>query len=96
MLVPDQVIKTFRFTEKSNKLTSDLNQYTFEIYPGVNRTEVAHAIETMFSVKVTRVNIINKAGKIKRSRTHRGKAGRTAHIKKAIVTLKQGDKIELA
>ena len=95
MLAPNQVIKTFRFTEKSNNLVA-ANKYTFEIFPGVNRTEVAHAVESLFAVKVSKVNIINKAGKLKRSRTQRGKVTRTTHIKKAIVTLKDGDKIELA
>lgn len=96
MLAIDQVIKHIRFTEKSNQLISDFNQYTFEIYPGVNRIEVAYAIERLFSVKVLKVNIINKAGKLKRGRGRKGKIGRTAHLKKAIVVLAPGNKIEIA
>lgn len=95
MISPDKIIKEYRVTEKATELTSELNQYTFEVYPSANRTQVALAIQELFSVKVARVNIMNKPGKTKRSRNNRGRAGKTAAIKKAIVTLKAGDSIEL-
>lgn len=95
MLAIDQVIKELRFTEKSNQISSDLNQYTFEINPRANKIEVAYAVERLFSVTVTRVNIINQKGKLKRSRNRKGRPGCTSDIKKAIVTLKEGEKIQL-
>lgn len=96
MLAIDQVIKHIRFTEKTNQLIADLNQYTFEIHPAANRIEVAYAIERLFSVKVLKVNIINKAGKLKRSRGRKGRVGRTARLRKAIVLLAKEHKIEIA
>lgn len=93
MINPDQVIKTMRLTEKSNKLSANYGQYTFEVYPSATKHTVREAVEQAFKVKVTRVNIINRAGKPKRTR--RGLATAGSDSKRAIVTLKQGDKIEL-
>ncbi|OHE71103.1 MAG: 50S ribosomal protein L23 [Verrucomicrobia bacterium GWC2_42_7] len=95
MLPYHQVIKSYRVTEKSNALSSDLNHYSFEVFPSVNRTEIAYAIEKAFNVTVERVNVLNKQGKLKRNRVRQGVYGRTNRIKKAIVALKKGDKIEL-
>lgn len=96
MLDANQVIKHIRFTEKSNQLISSLGQYTFEVHKQANRIEIAYAVEQLFSVKVERVNIINKMGKVKRSRTRKGRLGSTSDIKKAVVKLKEGDTIQLA
>jgi len=95
MKFTDKIIKKYCITEKAATLSSNLNQYIFEVDKNVNRIEVAKAIEGLFNVSVTRVNILNKRGKTKRSRTHRGKVGRTASSKRAIVSLKEGDKIEI-
>ena len=88
-----EVLKHVRLTEKSNKLSSELGQYTFEVYPGATKHTVARAVEDTFKVSVRRVNIQNYRGKNKRSRT--GRPGLGSDFKKAIVTLKAGDKIEL-
>jgi large subunit ribosomal protein L23 len=93
MIKPDQVIKTMRLTEKSNKLSANYGQYTFEVFPSATKHTVREAVEQAFKVKVTRVNIINRVGKPKRSR--RGLPTTGSDSKRAIVTLKQGDKIEL-
>ena len=90
-----EVIKQFCVSEKATNLAANLNQYTFDVYPEVNRIEIAYAIQKLFSVKVTRVNILNKRGKWRRSRTRRGQGGSTSPVKRAIVTVAQGDKIEL-
>ena len=87
------VLKQFLLTEKSNKLSSDYGQYTFEVHPGAGKHQIAEAVEKAFKVTVTRVNIMNVGGKSKRSR--QGRPGFTSDYKKAIVTLKEGDKIEL-
>lgn len=95
MVFVDKIIKKVCITEKATALSSLLNQYVFEIDPKVNRIEVAKAVEALFKVTVTSVNILNRKGKVKRSRHQRGKWGRTASSKRAIVSLKKGDKIEL-
>lgn len=89
----DQVIKHVRLTEKSNKLSSELGQYTFEVFKSATKYTVADAVEKTFKVTVTRVNIQNYRGKNKKSR--QGRPSTTSDYKKAIVTLKAGDKIEL-
>jgi len=93
MINPDKVLKHMRLTEKSNKLSSEYSQYTFEVAPSATKHTVREAVEQTFKVTVTRVNIQNIRGKNKRSRT--GRPTKTSDLKKAIVTLKQGDKIEL-
>lgn len=93
MISPDKVIKNMRLTEKSNQLSSNYGQYTFEVFPSATKHTVREAIEQVFKVTVTRVNIINRRGKPKRTR--RGLATHASDTKRAIVTLKQGDKIEL-
>lgn len=91
----DQVLKEFSITEKSNILSSNLGQYTFEVYPDADRISVKKAVEKTFNVSVTRVNILNRKGKRKADRRHRGKFGQKASTKKAIVSLKEGDTIEI-
>ena len=87
------VLKLVRLTEKSNKLSSELGQYTFEVFTDATKHTVAEAVEKTFKVTVTRVNIQNYRGKNKKSR--QGRPSTTSDFKKAIVTLKSGDKIEL-
>lgn len=93
MINPDQILKTMRLTEKSNQLSAHYGQYTFDVYPSATKHTVREAVEQAFKVTVTRVNIINRAGKPKRTR--RGLPTFGSDSKRAIVTLKQGDKIEL-
>ena len=87
------VLKTVLLTEKANKLSSTLGQYTFEVYPSANKHAIAQAVEQTFKVTVKRVNVQNYRGKNKKSR--QGLPSITSDFKKAIVTLKSGDKIEL-
>jgi large subunit ribosomal protein L23 len=93
MIQPDKVLKLMRLTEKSNKLSSEYGQYTFEVASSATKHTVREAVELTFKVTVTRVNILNMSGKPRRSR--RGLPSRTSDYKKAVVTLKEGDKIEL-
>ena len=93
MINADKVLKHIRLTEKSNKLSSNYGQYTFDVFPSATKYTVREAIEQTFKVTVTRVNIMNRAGKPKKSR--RGQPIFASDSKRAIVTLKQGDKIEL-
>lgn len=96
MFSPSNIIKEYRVTEKATDLMANDNKYTFSVYKTATRTQVAAAISKLYSVEVERVNIINQSGKAKRNRVSRGAPGRTVAIKKAIVTLKEGSKIELA
>lgn len=84
-----QIITKPRITEKSIGET-DNSKFTFEIAPRANKIEVAKEIEGKYKVNVANVKIINKKGKPKRFRFHLGKR---KDIKKAIVTLKKGQKI---
>jgi len=93
MISADKVLKTIRMTEKSNKLSSNYGQYTFEVFPSATKHTVREAVEQAFKVTVTRVNIMNRKGKPKKSR--RGQPISASDSKRAIVTLKTGDKIEL-
>lgn len=95
MIDASKVLKEFRVTEKATELSANLNQYTFEVATGANKHTVAAAIEQVFDVKVARVNIINKKARIKQDRFRRGRPGRKSGFKKAVVTLKEGDSIEL-
>jgi large subunit ribosomal protein L23 len=89
----DKVLKGMLLTEKANKQSAELGQYTFEVVKGANKHAIAQAVEATFKVTVRRVNTQNYRGKNKRSR--QGQLSTTSDYKKAIVTLKHGDKIEL-
>jgi large subunit ribosomal protein L23 len=87
------IIQTASLTEKSSLLSEKLNKYVFRVAPRANKIQIKAAIEALFNKKVVAVNTANYAGKKKRER--RADFGRKAHWKKAIVTLKEGEKIDL-
>jgi large subunit ribosomal protein L23 len=91
---PHDIIQTVRLTEKATLLAEKENKYVFRVAPHANKIQIRQAIEKLFKKKVLDVNTCNYAGKKKRERT--ASFGRKPHWKKAIVTLKAGDKIELA
>ena len=88
-----EVIKTVRLTEKGTRQGEKYNQYTLKCGPRANKMQIRQAVQELFKVKVTRVNTLNVRGKLRRQRT--AQAGKTSDWKKAIVTLKEGDKITL-
>ena len=88
-----EVIRTVRLTEKGTRQGEKYNQYTIVADPRANKTQIRQAVQELFKVKVTRVNTMNVRGKARRKRTTQ--AGQTSNWKKAIVTLKEGDKIVL-
>jgi len=90
---PYAVVKTVRVTEKSTAQTDELNQYQVVVDKRANKVDVKRAVERLFKVKVLRVNTLNVRGKARRERTVQ--FGRTPAWKKAIVTLKEGQKIDL-
>ena len=89
---PHQIVKRPLLTEKSDVLRESHNQYCFEVAVGANKLEVKAAIESIFEVKVTAVRLLNRIGKAKRMVRF---AGKRADWKKAYVTLKEGEVIEL-
>jgi large subunit ribosomal protein L23 len=83
-------------TEKMTDLTEKNNQYGFIVDIDANKIEIAKAIENRFEVNVESVNTIRHKGKMKTQFTRRGRfSGRTPRYKKAIVTLKEGQTIDL-
>ncbi|MEP6709246.1 MAG: 50S ribosomal protein L23 [Verrucomicrobiota bacterium] len=89
---PYDLIQTVQLTEKASFLSEKLNKYVFRVNPRANKVQIKQAIELLFKKKVVAVNTSNYAGKLKRVR---GPLGRKPHWKKAIVTLKEGEKIDL-
>ena len=90
---PRDVILKPVVSEKSYGLL-DAGVYTFVVHPDANKTEIRHAVESIFSVRVAKVNTLNRKGKRKRQR-RRWTMGQRADTKRAIVTLVAGDRIEL-
>ncbi len=88
-----QVVKSIRLSEKATLLGDEQNQYVFKVDRKANKLEIKEAIERVFGKKVAGVNTCNYRGKKKRER--RADFGRTANWKKAIVTLKEGERIDL-
>ena len=78
-------------SEKSYGLLEE-RQYTFIVRPDANKTEIKIAVEKVFNVKVTAVNTINRPGKTRRTRFGTGKR---ADTKRAIVSLAEGERIDI-
>ena len=89
-----EIIKTVRLTEKGTRQGDSYNQYTVVADCRANKTQIRQAVQELFKVKVVKVNTLNVHGKFRRQRT--AQAGQAPDWKKAIVTLKEGDKIALA
>lgn len=86
------VIRVPRITEKGSRLKEKNNVLTFEVRTDANKVQVRKAIEGIFKVKVSDVTTVNIAGKKKRMGQ---RLGRRSDWKKAYVTLKPGEKIEI-
>lgn len=88
----DVIIKPV-VSEKSYALL-DSNVYTFIVHPTATKVEIRKAVESVFGVRVNKVNTLNRKGKLKRDR-RTGVYGQRAATKRAVVTLAEGDKIDL-
>lgn len=87
------------FTEKMSRLEED-RKYSFQVMVGTNKLEIKKAVEAMFDVSVKKVSTSNRSGKKKNMTVRSGGRtirtnGRRSNWKKAIVTLKEGDVIDL-
>ena len=87
-----EVLRRPLITEKNTAIQAPQGKYVFEVAERANKDQVRLAVEKSFKVSVTRVNVMTVPGGMRRMR---GKMVKTPSWKKAIVTLKPGDKIEL-
>jgi large subunit ribosomal protein L23 len=86
------IIRPIVFSEKANGLKDDHNQYVFVVHDDANKVEIRNAVERLFNVKVTGVRTMVRRGHMARMGMRRGqRIGR----KRAIVTLREGDSIDL-
>jgi len=89
---PREVVRRALITEKGTALRERLNQYHFEVRRDANKIDIKRAVEAIFSVKVDSVRTQQNHGKVRRQGRF---VGRRSDWKKAIVTLKPDQKIEL-
>lgn len=94
MNLAHSILKSMFLTEKAAALSANLNKYTFEVDSAATKAAVANAVAKTFNVKVAGVNIINVKPRPKRNL--RGRPGYSSPFKKAVVTLREGEKIEMA
>jgi large subunit ribosomal protein L23 len=80
-------------SEKTMSLV-DGNAYTFVVHPDANKIEIRNAVESIFNVKVSKVNTLNRSGKRRRNR-RAATFGKRPDTKRAVVTLVEGDRIDL-
>ena len=86
------ILKNILRTEKGTEMLPE-NKYIFHVATDANKIQIKQAVENIYHVSVIKVNTLKANGKWKRVRY---KEGKTPDWKKAVVTLKQGDKIEIA
>jgi len=91
MTEPGRVIISHVVTEKAERLKAEQSRYTFKVAPAANKIQVREAVERLFKVHVREVRVMNYLGKTRRMGRF---SGRRPDWKKAIVTLKQGERIE--
>ena len=89
---PRNIVRRARITEKGTQIRENQNGYLFEVARDANKIEVKKAVEAIFNVKVSTVRTLRVHGKPKKVGRH---AGHRPDWKKAIVTLKKGQTIEL-
>lgn len=89
---PLELIRRPIITEKGTRLGGE-NKYLFEVHPRANKQQIRGAVEVAFNVRVVKVNVMNMKGKPRRAR--RGQTYHESDWKKAVVTLAEGDKLEL-
>ena len=91
-MTPEQIIIRPILTEKSADLEAENDQYTFEVHRGANKIDISKAVEMVFGVRVDRVRTMVVRGDIRRVGRNYGKS---RQWKKAVVTLHEGDSIDL-
>jgi large subunit ribosomal protein L23 len=89
---PRQIIIRPVVTERSTELADDRGKYTFIVHPSANKIEIKNAVQSLFEVKVKAVRTANFRGKVRRVGRSEGKK---AAFKKAVVTLAEGERIDV-
>ncbi len=92
----DQIIIEPLLTEKVNAMREgEIKRYAFKVHPDANKYQIVDAVEALFSVRPVKCNVINVKAKPRNARTKKGiRRGATTPWRKAIVTLKDGEKID--
>lgn len=96
MIQADKILIRHIVSEKAAAASANLNQYTFEVSQNANRTMVEQAVRKALGKSVTKVRIVNVKPKVKANRFRRGQIALSSGYKKAIVSLKAGESIEIA
>mgnify|MGYP001574295538 FL=1 len=91
-----KVIHEALLTEKASMLSANLNQYVFSVSKFSTKQNIKDAVENAFGITVLKVNTLNAKPKTKRDRMRKNRLGKTTATKKAIITVKAGDSIDLA
>ena len=89
---PRSIIQSAIISEKGTRLRKDANSFLFQVHPSANKIEIAEAVEKIFRVHVTQVRTMNRGGKPKKMGRFSGKR---SDWKKAVVSLKSGESIEV-
>ena len=89
---PYQVVIKPLITEKGTAQNEELNQYAFQVHQRANKQQIREAVQRIYEVRVVKVRTMKRRGKMRRYRYTRG---RTAGMKKAVVTLHHDDHIDL-
>ncbi len=89
---PRDIIIRPIFTEKAVRLKDEQNKYVFEVAKDSNKPEIKKAVEELFKVHVVDVRVMNYRGKLRRTRRA---IGRRKSFKKAVVTLRKGERIPI-
>ena len=92
---PEKILLESVLTEKATQQSANLNQYVFRVHPKANRRSIKDAVQETFGVTVRRVNVMIRKPKIKRDKFRKNSLSVKSGMKKAIVTLKEGDNIDL-
>jgi large subunit ribosomal protein L23 len=86
------VLRAPHVSEKAARIQESANQYVFEVAPTATKADVKAAVEKLFNVAVERVTVVNVKGK---NKAFRGRQGQRADARKAYVSLRQGQNIDL-
>ena len=92
MREPREIVRRALISEKGTQIRTSGNHYLFEVFRDSNKIEIKRAVESIFGVKVERVRTLRVVGKTKRMGVFQGKR---SDWKKAVVTLRKGDTIDI-
>ena len=95
-IIPNKIIESALISEKASLVGQNANTYVFKVNTSATKNQVKKAIEQKFDVNVIKVNILNVQGKTKRMTNLKGKIRKKSDWKKAYVSLKSEDRIEIA